>query len=36
MTGKEALNKLEEGFTMRRESWDPDHIVDANKKVDEE
>ena len=24
MTGKEALNKLEEGFTMRRESWDPD------------
>ena len=24
MTGKEALSKLEEGFTMRRESWDPD------------
>ena len=24
MTGKEALSKLEEGFTLRRESWDPD------------
>ena len=24
MTGKEALSKLEEGFTMRRESWDLD------------
>ena len=24
MTGKEALNKLEEGFTLRRTSWEPD------------
>ena len=23
MTGKEALNKLEEGFTLRRVSWEP-------------
>ena len=24
MTGLEALNKLEEGFTLRRKSWEPD------------
>ena len=24
MTGKEALSKLEEGFTLRRKSWEPD------------
>ena len=24
MTGKEALNKLEDGFTLRRISWEPD------------
>lgn len=24
MTGKEALKKLEEGFTLRRKSWEPD------------
>ena len=24
MTGKEALEKLEEGFTLRRKSWEPD------------
>ena len=24
MTGKEALAKLEEGFTLRRKSWEPD------------
>ena len=24
MTGKEALDKLEEDFTLRRESWDSD------------
>ena len=24
MTGKEALDKLEEGFTLRRKSWEPD------------
>jgi hypothetical protein len=24
MTGKEALDKLEDGFTLRRKSWEPD------------
>ena len=24
MSGKEALDKLEEGFTLRRASWEPD------------
>ncbi len=24
MTGKEALSKLQEGFTLRRKSWEPD------------
>ena len=24
MTGKEALSKIEEGFTLRRISWEPD------------
>ena len=24
MTGKEALDKLEDGFTLRRISWEPD------------
>ena len=24
MVGKEALKKLEEGFTLRRKSWEPD------------
>ena len=24
MTGKEAFKKLEEGFTLRRKSWEPD------------
>jgi hypothetical protein len=24
MTGKEALSKIEEGFTLRRKSWEPD------------
>ena len=29
MTGKEALDKLEEGFTLRRESWEPDEKCKA-------
>ena len=24
MTGKEAIKKLEEGFTLRRKAWEPD------------
>ena len=29
MTGKEALEKLEEGFTLRRVSWEPDIMCKA-------
>ena len=29
MTGKEALQKLEEGFTLRRKSWEPDILCRA-------
>ena len=29
MTGKEALEKLEEGFTLRRKSWEPDILCRA-------
>ena len=29
MTGKEALSKLEEGFTLRRVSWEPDIMCKA-------
>ena len=29
MTGKEALDKLEEGFTLKRASWEPDEKCKA-------
>ena len=29
MTGKEALEKLEEGYTLRRKSWEPDILCRA-------
>ena len=29
MTGKEAIKKLEEGFTLRRKSWEPDILCRA-------
>ena len=29
MTGKEALDKLEDGFTLRRKSWEPDILCRA-------
>ena len=29
MTGKEALDKLQAGFTLRRESWEPDEKCKA-------
>ena len=29
MTGIEALNKLEEGFTLRRKAWEPDILCRA-------
>ena len=29
MTGKDALNKLEEGFTLRRKSWESDILCRA-------
>ena len=40
MTGKEALDKLEDGFILRRTSWQPDikcraYFSDDNKEVPE-
>ena len=40
MTGREALDKLEEGFTLRRKSWEPDikckaHFSSGNKTIPE-
>ena len=40
MTGKEALDKLEEGFTLRRRSWAPDikckaYFLEDNKTIPE-
>ena len=40
MTGKKALDKLEDGFTLRRTSWQPDikcraYFSDDNKEVPE-
>ena len=29
MTGREALDKLQAGFTLRRESWEPDEKCKA-------
>ena len=29
MTGKEALDKLEDGFTLRRKYWEPDILCRA-------
>jgi hypothetical protein len=29
MTGKEALDKLQAGFTLRRKSWEPDEKCKA-------
>ena len=40
MTGREALIKLESGYTLRREAWDPDkkckaYFTDNNKTTPE-